>query len=116
VRVNVDRIRRPTQLFLWWNGHSYLTDYTGTTTIRRMRRIALPCPLSTDSITRHVATQALRLASSVALYRFMYVQFAIGPVLELLAIWMFCLEHILYTVYIGHNLQTKFCESRMSLV
>jgi len=59
---------------------------------------------------------SLRLASGMALYRLVYVQFAVGPVLELLTIWMFRLEHILYTIHVGHNLQTKVCESRVSLV
>lgn len=54
--------------------------------------------------------QALRFQSTMTLYHPMCAQLAIDPVLELLAIWVFCLEHILYTVHVGNNLQVKVCE------
>ena len=37
----------------------------------------------------------------------MRARLAIDPVLELQTILMFCLEHVLYTVQVGDNLQTK---------
>lgn len=70
--------------------------------ITQIRWVTLPahCPQTASLVMEHRPSDRPLARRSIILR----VQFAVGPVLELFAIWMFCLKQILYTVQVGNNL------------